>query len=104
MAKSTSIPISPDRWITDIDITFAIPTPPTRSADLPLRKEYFAVWYLQLLELQAGQKDATTTPSDPPRLMATGKASEVESTVPSNARAYRVVGFVLCRNLPQQKI
>ena len=36
---------------------------------------------------------ATTTPSDPPRLMATGKASEVESTVPSNARAYRVVGF-----------
>ena len=25
--------------------------------------------------------------------MATGKASEVESTVPSNARAYRVVGF-----------
>ena len=25
---------------------------------------------------------ATTTPSDPPRLMATGKASEVESTVP----------------------
>ena len=36
---------------------------------------------------------ATTTPSGPPRFIATGKAWEVESTVPSVARTYSVVGF-----------
>ncbi|GIS55348.1 MAG: hypothetical protein Ct9H90mP30_0330 [Actinomycetota bacterium] len=47
---------------------------------------------------------ATTTPSDPPRLMATGKASEVNQQFLLMLVRTGLLVFVLCQKLPQQKI
>ena len=77
------MPISDDRWITEIDITFAMPRPPTASASRPANSAVCC-------SVLSACADACSTSlgtfvdtwSGPPRLIAVGIASAVSCVVP----------------------
>ena len=81
------IPISDDRWMTEIDMTLAMPSPPTASASRPANS---AICCRVLSAWAAAWSTSLGTFVDvwsgPPRLMAVGMASAVSWVVPSSAR------------------
>ena len=81
------MPISDERWITEIDMTFAIPSPPTARARMPANSAVCC----SVLSACADAWSASlgifvVTDSVPPRLIAVGSASDVACVSPSTAR------------------
>ncbi len=90
------MPISDDRWITEMDITLAMPIPPTVSASKPAKS---ATCCRVLLAWAAAWSTSlgiwVETWSEPPRLMAVGMALAVAWVVPGCGADVELVGFTV---------
>ena len=93
LPSARRMPISDDRWITEIDITLAMPSPPTARARIPANSAVCC----SVLSACADASSASLGifvrhRSVPPRLIAVGIASFVSWVVPGSARTYIFVG------------
>ena len=81
------MPISDERWITEIDITFAMPRPPTASASKPANNavccRVLSAW---ALAFNASLGTSIDTSSVPPSEIAVGMSVAVCGVVPSSLR------------------
>ncbi len=81
------MPISAERWITEIDMTLAMPTPPTIRASRPAnRATSWRVLFAWAWASRASLGTWVDTWTEPPRLMAVGMALAVSWVVPGEER------------------